>query len=108
MEIITNEAGGKQSKIESRITEVPPLALKEVGKVMGLGAENYPREIDGSPNWYKIDCSSNLDHALEHLANFLEERNCGQDTDEEYMREELSHFTARAMMAMEQFIRETE
>lgn len=104
-EIITNERGGKQSAIAGRITEVPPLALIEVSQVMALGAKNYPREVDGNPNWHNIDCFSNLDHALEHAANFLAERN-KPNRDMNYMREELSHFTARAMMTMEQFIRE--
>lgn len=109
-EVAANEAGGKQTKIESMITEVPPLALKEVGKIMGLGATNYPREEDDTPNWHKIDCFSNLDHALEHVANFLILRNAPRDDASELdeQREELGHATARMMMAMEQFIRETE
>jgi hypothetical protein len=105
-EIVTNELGGKQSKIDSMITEVPPLALLEVGKVMGLGRSNYPREADGTPNWHRIDSSSNLDHALEHIANYLAERN-RPDRRPEYLREELSHFAARAMMALEMFLKET-
>ena len=74
-EIITNETGGKQSKIEGMMTEVPPLGLIEVSKVMSLGSKAYPREEDGTPNWHKIDCQSNLDHALEHAYNFLAETN---------------------------------
>lgn len=103
--IETNEQGGKQSKIDGRITEVPPLALIEVSSVMALGAQNYPREADGTPNWHKIDSSSNLDHALEHAATFLAERN-KPDRDIAKMREELGHFAARAMMSLEQFVRE--
>lgn len=107
-EIITTEAGGKQSKIRGKMTEVPPLALIEVSEVMGLGSVNYPREEDGTPNWHKIDSMSNLDHAMEHVANFLAERNQGDELDGGYMREELSHATARMMMAMEMFIKEIE
>ena len=103
--IITNEAGGKQSKIVGKMSEVPPLALIEVSRVMGEGSVVYPREADGTANWYKIDSISNLDHSLEHAANFLAERN-KPDRDMALMLAELSHFTARAMMAMEQFIRE--
>ena len=105
--IETNARGGKQSKIKGRMTEVPPLALIEVSAVMALGAKNYPREADGTPNWYNISCSENLDHAMEHVANYLAMRNCIDIVrDPEPMREELSHATARMMMAMEQFIRE--
>jgi len=103
--IITNSTGGKQTKIDSMVTEVPPLALLEVAKVMGEGSITYPREPDNSPNWYKIRCNSNLDHSLEHVFNFLAERN-KPDRNKEYMREELAHFAARSLMALEQFIRE--
>ena len=119
--IETNERGGKQSKIKGRMTEVPPLALIEVSAVMAEGARNYPRNEDGTPNWHSIDCASNLDHAMEHVANFLAERNkppmyAVVDThdmydsdhyrDKDILREELSHAASRMMMALEQFIRE--
>ena len=111
--IVTNEQDGKQSKIEGKPTEFPPLAFLEVSKVMGLGSEVYPREDNGTPNWHKIGCFSNLDHGLIHAAQFLKLRNMppikgiGND-DEEFsqrMLEELSHHAARACMALEQFIR---
>ncbi len=110
-EIIANDRGGKQSKIEGRGTEIPPLALLEVSKVMGLGAEKYPREEDGTPNWYKIGCMSNLDHAMEHLFNFLFSRNEVPEDGAElayqrrFRREELGHVAARVMMGLEQFLR---
>ena len=115
--IETNARGGKQSKIKGRMTEVPPLALIEVSAVMGLGAEAYPREADGTPNWYNISCSENLDHAMEHVANYLAEKNkpeatnidglsLGVERNPLILREELSHATARMLMGLEQFIRE--
>jgi hypothetical protein len=106
-EIITNEQGGKQSKIAGMMTEVPPLGLIEVSKVMALGSKNYPREADGTPNWHKIDCRSNFDHSLEHAFNFLAEAN-KPDRDVAVLRDELSHYAARSLMAMEMFIKETE
>ena len=105
-EIEVNAVGGKQSKIASQITEVPPLALIEVGAVMREGRRCYPRESDGTPNWHKIDYFANLDHALEHAANFLAERN-KPDRDVAVLREELSHFAARAMMSLEVFLLES-
>jgi len=104
-EIEMNDSGGKQSEITGKMTEVPPLALIEVSRVMGEGSETYPREADGTPNWHKIDCCSNIDHALEHVYHFLAERN-SRGRSMGYMQEELSHFTARALMALEQFLRE--
>ena len=103
--IETNKRGGKQSKIKGKMTEVPPLALIEVSIVMAIGAKNCPREKDGTPNWHKINCYSNIDHSLEHVANFTAEGN-KSDRDKKYMREELSHYAARALMALEQFLRE--
>lgn len=103
MEIITNEAGGKQSKIRGKMTEVPPLAWLEVSEVMGLGSVNYPREADGTPNWKKIDCLSNTDHALEHMSNFLAERNKPKPSYA-VLLEEYSHFAARAFMGLDQLI----
>lgn len=114
--IVTNERGGKQSAIEGRPTEFPPLAFLEVSKVMGLGSVRYPREADGTPNWHRIDSMSNLDHALTHVANFLALRNISftqevrhafmRDLREADMLEELSHFAARACMALEMFLLE--
>ncbi len=105
MKIITNERGGKQSEIQGRMTEVPPLAIIEISKVMGLGSEVYPRERNGTPNWHNIDCYSNGDHAVEHFFNALAERNKA-NRSKEYMRKELAHFAARAVMTLEQFLRE--
>ena len=103
-QIITNDKGGKQSKIAGQPTELPPLAIIEVSKVMAVGAERYPREADGSPNWHKIGCFSNLDHCIEHAFNFLAERN-KPPQDKAKMLEELSHTAARSLMALEQFLR---
>jgi len=102
--IVQNERGGKQSAIYGKPTELPPLALIEVANVMGVGAENYPREEDGSPNWHRIGCCSNLDHGLEHAFTFLAERN-KPDRDHTKMLEELGHHAARALMALEQYLR---
>jgi len=102
--IVTNARGGKQSAIEGKPTEFPPLAFKEVSVVMGQGSERYPREADGTPNWHKIDCFSNLDHGLLHIMNFLAERN-RPDRDLDKMQEELSHAAARLNMALEQWLR---
>lgn len=104
-EIVTNERGGKQSKIDGKPTEVPPLAFLEIAKIMGLGSERYPREADGTPNWHRIDTYSNLDHGLERAALFLAERN-KPDRNIEKMREELGHHAARACMALEMFLLE--
>jgi nucleoside 2-deoxyribosyltransferase len=106
-EIVTNKQGGKQSAITGKMTEVPPIALLAISEVMGKGSEVYPRETDGSPNWHRIDSKSNLDHALEHAARFMEVCNRVPGSGLDALAfEELSHFAARAMMALEMYIKE--
>jgi len=70
---------------------------------MALGAERYPREEDGTPNWHRVDWTSNLDHCLEHAFNASHERN-HNDPDKEKILGELSHAAARALMALEMFL----
>lgn len=108
--IVTNSKGGKGSKIYGKMSEVPPLALLEVAKVMAEGAERYPREADGTPNWHKVGCIENLDHGMEHVANFVRIRNTvrwgdSQDHKDNCMKTELSHAACRLLMALEQLIR---
>ena len=109
--IVTNAKGGKGSKIYGTMSEVPPVGFREVARVMAEGVVKYPREDDGSPNWHKVGCIEEVDHALEHALNFLELRN------EPYMihdsdgaltpeaRMQLSHAATRMVMALEQLIR---
>jgi len=107
--IVTNAKGGKGSKIYGKMSEVPPLALLEVAKVMAEGAERYPRESDGTPNWHRVGCIENLDHGMEHVAKAIDLRNCGIDVEakavHDPMRGELSHAACRLLMALEQLIR---
>jgi len=100
-----NERGGKASAIKGKMTEIPPLALIEVASVMGEGDDSYPRDDNGVPNWHNISCLENSDHSLEHFANFNAERN-KVDSDKEKLIMEYSHFAARALMGLEQLIRE--
>ena len=111
-DIVTNEQGGKGSLIRGKMSEVPPLALIAVSEVMATGASRYPRETDGTPNWYRVSIIENCDHAGEHLVNFFAEVNKptlhqseSRQRSPRLMREELSHAAARIMMAMEQFER---
>jgi hypothetical protein len=104
-EIVKSSRGGKQSKIKTRPTELPPIGTLLVSQVMGNGSQRYPREEDGTPNWHRIDFDSNLDHAIEHLLNFCVERNKA-DRNYDVLMEELSHAGARILMALEQYARE--
>lgn len=105
LENLVKERVGMQSPIFTKMTEIPPLALLEVAKIVKEGSVNYPRNPDGTPNWYFIKSGKHLDHSLEHVFNFLRERN-NADRDVDYMREELGHFATRALMALEMFLKE--
>lgn len=101
-EIVATSTGGKQSAIEGLFTLVPPHALMAVSKTMKRGSKY------GVENWHKIPIVTTqvgesvdvgeLDHALEHCLNFL--RGYGEPM------EQLTHFAARALMALDQYIRD--
>jgi len=102
-EIETNSAGGKQSKLETRCDLLPASAVKEVARILKVGAERYAPD-----NWRLIDCNSHLNHALEHIFNFLDKEGEYQKTTavfREYdRREELSHAACRLLMALEMYL----
>ena len=105
--IETNKQGGKQTKITEKPTELPPMALLAVAAVMAEGSEAYPREADGTPNWFRISSKSNLDHSLRHAFLYQAEMNGPEnDRDWAYACEELTHFVARGLMALERLLEE--
>ena len=61
-ETVTNEAGGKQSRIETRLDLMPAQVVYEVGKVLAAGAAKY-----GEYNWVLIPPREHIAHALEHI-----------------------------------------
>src|SRR5439155_8648596 len=86
-EIVTNAAGGKQSKTVGRFDLMGGKALMRVAKVLEYGAGRY------SPNnWRKIPYESHINHAIQHLAALLD------DNKED---DHLGHAFCRLMMAIE-------
>lgn len=79
-----SEIGKKYDSEKPRTELLPPLALIEVAKVLGYGAEKY-----GPDNWKKLDNLQNrytgaaLRHLLAHMA--------GEETDEETNLDHLAH-----------------
>lgn len=61
-EIIINEKGGKQHKVEGRFDLLPPFALDRIAKILETGAAKY-----GDWNWTKIPAQDHLNHAINHL-----------------------------------------
>jgi hypothetical protein len=92
-EVITNEAGGKQSKIATRLDLVPADVMLLVGEVLAEGAEKY-----GEDNWKLIPECDHTAHALEHVYNHLANPDI----------EELTHAICRLMFATHMNLQETE
>jgi hypothetical protein len=91
---VTNERGGKQSKVLYRFDLLDPRAMFEMTKVLAEGAEKY-----GEDNWRNIDVRDHLNHLLVHTYAYL----AGDKSDEH-----LSHIMCRAMFAQAVAIQEEE
>lgn len=91
---VTNERGGKQSKVLYRFDLLDPRAMFEMTKVLAEGAEKY-----GVDNWRNIDVRDHLNHLLVHTYAYL----AGDKSDEH-----LSHIMCRAMFAQAVAIQEEE
>jgi hypothetical protein len=76
-EIVTNEQGGKQSKLEYAFELMPPEALKRVAHVLYTGKLKY-----GANNWQNIpDAKEHLGRAMYHITQAIE----GRDHSEDHM-----------------------
>lgn len=85
-EKVSNELGGKQSKLEYRFDLIDTKAIFALANVLHTGEQEY-----GKDNWRKIDVDSHLNHALSHIYAYL----AGDKQDNH-----LSHGFCRLMMAM--------
>src|SRR5271165_515853 len=85
-EIVVNEQGGAQSKLEGCPKLIPPEALLSLSMVVGQGAERYAVN-----NWRRIPMEDHVSHALEHL--FL---HMNGDKDDDH----LDHALCRLAMAV--------
>ena len=86
-EVVTNEKGAHQSRVEYRLDLVPPLALLSVGQVLKEGAEKY-----GVDNWRGIAPDEHINHALVHLYAFL-----AGDTQDDHV----THAACRILFALD-------
>ena len=84
---ITNELGGKQSKVERAYHLVPPEALAQVARVLYTGHIKY-----GKDNWRLIEADEHLNHAMNHIYLSLA-GNVSED--------HLAHAATRILMALE-------
>lgn len=65
-EIVTNDKGAKQSRVEHRLDLVPADAMFRMGETLKVGAERYAEW-----NWTGIPTTDHINHALIHLYAFL-------------------------------------
>jgi hypothetical protein len=91
-EIVTNESGGKQSRVDQRLDLFPAEAFLRVGEVLAEGAKKYAPN-----NWRLIPSRDHLNHCMIHIAKFL-----SGDTSEDHA----GHAACRMMMFLEMAIAE--
>jgi hypothetical protein len=84
---VTNNKGGKQSKVLYGMACLPPLAVLDVARSLEVGRVKY-----GKDNWKQIEIDSHLNHALIHLFAYM-----AGDTSDDH----LNHATCRLMFALE-------
>jgi Domain of unknown function (DUF5664) len=89
-ETVTNEAGGSQSRIETRLDLVPASVMYDVGRVLAEGAIKY-----GEWNWQLIPRDEHIAHALEHINNEMMLSQDGCYTD----GEDITHAICRLLFA---------
>jgi hypothetical protein len=65
-EIVTNDKGAKQSKVNHRLDLIPADAVFRMGETLKIGAERYAEW-----NWTGIPTTDHINHALIHLYAWL-------------------------------------
>ena len=90
-EIVTNEAGGKQSDTGTAFHYADPLAMLALAKVLDYGAKRYDRD-----NWRLIEEEEHINHAITHLFAYM----AGDEQDDH-----LEHALCRVHMALARKLR---
>lgn len=65
-EIVINERGGSQSRLDERYDLLPTNAIASAARVLADGAAKY-----GVDNWRLIDERDHINHAIAHLFKHL-------------------------------------
>jgi hypothetical protein len=83
-EIVTNDKGGKQSKVSYGFHLIDSDAILSLAEVLQYGASRYARD-----NWRKIPSEEHFNHMMIHYYAWIS----GDKTDDH-----MGHFFCRAMM----------
>lgn len=70
-ERVTNDAGGKQSRLDYDLTLIDPIFLQELAKVMTENCKEYGGHYERD-NWKKIDAHDHLMHLYNHVSLIME------------------------------------
>ena len=99
-EIVTNNRGGKQSRIHGDYTLIPHSALEQAAMVLEEGAAKY-----GALNWKDIPMMSHLNHAYRHITIASDLFHAGRGyPDQLQLLEELSHALVRTMFCIDRLL----
>ena len=91
-EVVENERGGKQSKLEMRFDLIDTNATFRLARVLHKGCIRYQAD-----NWRKLTVEDNLNRALYHLMAYKEKRRKGTHLEGE---DDLGHAFCRVMFAI--------
>lgn len=93
-ERVTNEAGGKQSRLDYDLTLIDPIFLQELAKVMTENCAEYGGHYERD-NWRKIEAHDHLRHLYNHVS-LIQQTYEEVGTDEAYTH--ILHAACRVMM----------
>lgn len=93
-EIETNKYGGRQSKLSVRFDLIPQWPLMAVSNVLYHGAVKY-----GENNWQGITTREHVNHALNHISEFLLTKEGYVDAAKLSEEDHIIHAICRLMFA---------
>lgn len=92
-DIVTNEQGGKESKLDYRFDLVDPKAMFRMAHILHEGEAKY-----GYNNWRKLDTRDNVNRAITHLYAYLFDIEYGLTEGDK--DDHLAHALCRIMFAI--------
>lgn len=103
-EMVINAQGGKQHKIPRAFHRLDPSAMLWLGEILELGDSTYNKDgcAIGEENWRSIPQLDHINHALNHIFEWMYECQFGIDRTKPDAGEHLKHALCRIMFAATQ------